>query len=254
MWCTSRASPVSMTEPTRVRVFFWMRWWWTALTRSSAGIGARSGEECRSESTMTLAPAAMAASTCSHTSTRAWPRAGAGLGGAVTGNSPSTAKVCQPGLGAVLVDVQELGQLLVGEDRPGHDDLVAAVGLGCEQVALRADGAGQRGHQLLPDGIEGRVGHLGEQLLEVVVQQPGPVGQHRDRGVGPHGADRLVAGLGHRCQEDLEVLGRVAEETLVGEDRRVLRGQTETGGTGRRNGSASAPATPRRGVRRPGPT
>ena len=146
---------------------------------------------------MTLAPSSMAASTL-----RADVVEGLGAGrrpgsAAPAGNSPSMAKVRQPGLGAVLVDVEELGQLLVGEDGPGHDDLVAAVRLGRQQVALRADGARQRRHQLLADGVEGRVGDLGEQLLEVVVQQPGPLGQHGDRRVGPHRADRLVAGLGH---------------------------------------------------------
>ena len=114
--------------------------------------------------------------------------------------------------------------------RPGHDDLVAAGRLGGEQVALRADGARQRRDQLLADGIEGRVGHLGEQLLEVVVQQPGPLGQDGQRGVGPHGADRLVARLRHGRQEDLEILGGVAEQTLMGNHRRVLRGQGEAGG------------------------
>ena len=63
MWCTSRASPDSTTSPTRVRVRSRTRWWWTAETRSSDGIGASSVVELRSESTMTLAPSSMAAET-----------------------------------------------------------------------------------------------------------------------------------------------------------------------------------------------
>ena len=42
MWCTSRASPVSTTSPTCVRVFSRMRWWCTAEVSSSDGIGAHS--------------------------------------------------------------------------------------------------------------------------------------------------------------------------------------------------------------------
>ncbi len=177
---------------------------------------------------MTLAPAAMAASIRWHRSSSAWRRACPGSG--ERGREEAVDREGVPaGLGAVLVDVEELGQLLVGKDRAGHDDLVAAVGLRGEEVALRSDGARQRGHQLLADGVEGRVGDLGEQLLKVVVQQPGPIRQDRERSVRPHGTDRLVAGLGHRSQQHLEVLGGVPEETLVGDDRRMLRGQGEAG-------------------------
>ena len=59
---------------------------------------------------------------------------------------------------------------------------------------------GQRGDQLLADGVQRRVGDLGEQLGEVVEEQPRPVRQHRHRGVGAHRADRLGAGAGHRAR------------------------------------------------------
>ena len=44
-WCTSRASPVSTTRPTWVRVFSRIRWWWTAEVSSSDGMGASSAFE-----------------------------------------------------------------------------------------------------------------------------------------------------------------------------------------------------------------
>ena len=52
-----------------------------------------------------------------------------------------------------------------------------------QQVLLRADGAGQRGDQLLPDRVQRRVGDLGEQFGEVVEQQPGPLATARRSGV-----------------------------------------------------------------------
>ncbi len=48
-----------------------------------------------------------------------------------------------------------------------------------EEVLLGADGRLERHDQLLADRVDRRVGHLGEELLEVVEQQLRPVGQAR---------------------------------------------------------------------------
>ena len=55
-----------------------------------------------------------------------------------------------------------------------------------QQVGLGADEAVQRHHDGLADRVDRRVGHLGEQLLEVVVQRLVLVRQHRQRGVVAH--------------------------------------------------------------------
>ena len=98
--------------------------------------------------------------------------------------------------------------------RIGGFDLVDA-----EQVRLRADERHQRHHELLADRIDRRVGDLREQLLEVVVERLRPVGQHRQRRVVAHRADRLLAGLRHRRQQELQVFLRVAECLLAIEQR-----------------------------------
>ena len=90
---------------------------------------------------------------------------------------------------------------------------------GIQQVALRADRAAQRGDDLLTDGVQRRVGDLGEQLREVVEQHPRAVGQHRHRGVRAHGPQRLHAVLGHGGQEDPQFLLGVAEDLLAAGDR-----------------------------------
>ncbi len=82
---------------------------------------------------------------------------------------------------AVLVDVHQLGQVVAVDDRQRQDDLAARARRGLEQVGLGADGGRERRHQLLADGVERRVGHLGEELGEVVVEEPGAVGEDRDR-------------------------------------------------------------------------
>ncbi len=122
---------------------------------------------------------------------------------------------------AVLVDVDDLGQLVVVDDRERQHELAARRRPRLEQVVLGADGGAERRDQLLADGVERRVGDLREELLEVVEQQPRPVGQHRDRRVGAHRADRLGAGAGHRGEEDLQLLVRVAEHLLAAQHRLV---------------------------------
>ena len=84
---------------------------------------------------------------------------------AVDGEGPEARHV------VVVVDVEELGELGVGEDRVGEHHLPARRRAGAQEVSLGPHGAAHRGDQLLPDGVERRVGDLGEQLLEVVEQQ-----------------------------------------------------------------------------------
>ena len=120
---------------------------------------------------------------------------------------------------AVGVDVDDLGEVVVVDDRERQDDL-AGVGRRCRQgVALGTDRRAERGDELLADRVERRVGHLREELGEVVEEQPRPLRQHGDRGVGAHGAQGLSPGLRHRAEQDPQLLLRVAEGLLAAGDR-----------------------------------
>ena len=79
-----------------------------------------------------------------------------------------------------------------------------------------------RRDELFADRIERRVGDLREQLLEVVVEQPRLVRQHRQRRVGAHRADRLLAVQRHRRQQQPQVFLRVAEGLLPAQHRLVI--------------------------------
>jgi hypothetical protein len=79
-----------------------------------------------------------------------------------------------------------------------------------------------RDDDLLADRVDRRVGHLGEELLEIIVEQARLVGEHRERGVVAHGADGLDAVLGHRGDDDALVLKGVAEGELALEERGVI--------------------------------
>jgi hypothetical protein len=89
--------------------------------------------------------------------------------------TPVDERALESGQVAVGVDVPDLGKLVVGDHRMRDDDLAARGRAGREQVLLGADSAGERGHHLLADRIQWRVGDLREQLGEVVVEQAGPL-------------------------------------------------------------------------------
>ncbi len=122
---------------------------------------------------------------------------------------------------AVTVDVADLGQVVVGDHREGQHDLAARRGGRLEQVGLRPDGAAERGDELLADRVQRRVGDLREELGEVVEQQPGLLAEGRDRGVGAHRAERLGTGVGHRREQDAQLLLGVAEDLLAARHRGV---------------------------------
>ena len=124
----------------------------------------------------------------------------------------------------------QLGQLAVVDDRVADADLPAALRLRTEQVALRTDRRLHRRDQLFADRVERRIRHLREELLEVVVQQPGFVGQDRQRCVGTHRTNRLFAGASHRLEHLLDVLARVSERLLPTQHGLVIRlGQVRSG-------------------------
>ena len=112
----------------------------------------------------------------------------------------------EPGQVALVVDVHDLGQVVVADHRVGQHDLAAGGRHRLEQVLLRPGDRAERGDQLFPDRVERRVGHLGEQLGEVVEHQPRPVGKHRHRRVRAHRPDRLGTGPRHRGQDDPQFL------------------------------------------------
>ena len=126
----------------------------------------------------------------------------------------------EPGVLPVVVDVDDLGELVVAQHRERQDHLATARRARVEQVLLRTQLAEQRGDQLLADRVQRRVRDLGEQLAEVVVERPRPRREEGERGVVAHRADRLRPGGGHRLEEDVELLLGVAERLLALAQRR----------------------------------
>ena len=121
------------------------------------------------------------------------------------------------------VEGADLLQLLVADDRRRQGELAGALRPRLEEVPLRPDRRLHRHDDLLADGVHRRVGHLGEELLEVAEEELRVVGEDRQRRVGAHGADGLGALGGHGVDEDLDVLRGVAEHLLAPQHALVIR-------------------------------
>ena len=83
-----------------------------------------------------------------------------------------------------------------------------------QQVAVVPQIDGGVGDDLLPDGVDGRVGDLGEELLEVVEEGLALVVQHRQGDVDAHGGGGLGGVPGHGEDGGLHVFIGVAEGLL----------------------------------------
>ena len=128
----------------------------------------------------------------------------------------------EAGVLAVVVDVDDLVEFVVVQYGPAQHDLAAGRRGRFEEVLLGPHDAGHGGDDRFADGVQRWVGHLGEEFDEVVVEQPGPLGQHGGRGVGAHRAQWLGARCGHRGEQDAEVLFGVAEGDLAAHDGLVV--------------------------------
>ena len=120
----------------------------------------------------------------------------------------------------VLLDGAQPGHVLEVENRLGHLQAHGRVHrVDVQQIGLWPDEAVERHDDGLADRVDRRVRHLGEQLLEVVVQRLVLVRQHRQRRVVAHGADAFFAVGGHRAHQELQVFLGVAEGLLAVEQR-----------------------------------
>ena len=93
-----------------------------------------------------------------------------------------------------------------------------------ENVALGANVADERHDEFFADGVDGRIGDLREELLEVVEERLRAIGETGERGVGAHGADGLFAARAHGAEEDAKIFFAVAVGALAAEECFRIRG------------------------------
>ncbi len=124
---------------------------------------------------------------------------------------------------AVGVDMDDLVEFVVVENRPTQHDLPAGRRGRLEEVLLRPHHPRHRGDDLFADGIQRRIRHLRKEFDEVVVEQPGPLRQHRSRSVGSHGTQGFGPRSRHWGEQDAKVFLGVAESDLPAHDGLVIR-------------------------------
>ncbi|GJD02058.1 hypothetical protein ColKHC_10883 [Colletotrichum higginsianum] len=112
-----------------------------------------------------------------------------------------------------VLDGVELGDR---EDRTGQQETAALGAVHLEQVALRTDVTLERHDDRLADGVDGRVGDLGEELAEVLVQKARRLGQASQGGIVTHGTEGFLLVRGHGGQKQAHLLVGVAERQQEG--------------------------------------
>ena len=131
----------------------------------------------------------------------------AGIHGQRCARAQVIERVLQPGLAVVGAeerrqrgrqqiarrDAAQLLKVAIGQNGMRQLERVAVLRRLVQDVALRADVADERHHQLFANGIDGRIGDLREELLEIVEQRLRPIGKAGQRHIGAHRADRLLA-------------------------------------------------------------
>ena len=112
----------------------------------------------------------------------------------------------------------EFFQFGIGENGLRQLNQGAAFRHWIQKAAARADHGLSRGNDLFADGVNGRVGDLGEELFEIVVKQLRLLRENGQRRVRAHGAQRLDAVVGHRTHDETQILEGVAEGLLFLKD------------------------------------
>ena len=112
-----------------------------------------------------------------------------------------------------MTDLLHVG---AGQHRLGDFQTNRRIDVGVvQQVRLGTDEGHQGHNQLFADRVDRRIGHLGEQLLEVGVEGLGLGRQDRQGRVVTHGAGSFFAVVAHRLQNDLDVFLGEAESLLA---------------------------------------
>ena len=119
------------------------------------------------------------------------------------------------------------GEFVLEEDRRFAADEARVFRRLAEKIAPPAEDGVERHHELLADRVDGRIRDLGEELLEIRVEQARLEREHGERRVVAHRADGLRAVAHHGLEDHVDLLGAVAECELAlreREDVERLRG------------------------------
>src|SRR6266851_9434504 len=117
----------------------------------------------------------------------------------------------------------QLLQLFVGEDWRIESYLPSTIGGWLEHVGFWSNCGVGRHNQLFSNGVHRGVGNLREELLEIVVEQLWPVGEHGERSIRSHRANGFVAVLTHRTQQETELFLCITKVLLAQNNVMMIR-------------------------------
>ncbi len=167
-------------------------------------IGTRSLSQARSERTIRLSPCLDRLGGLATNAVQCRLEPGHPFG-------PRIGDVDRPRFPAAVIEMPQRRQLAIGEDRMLDGQAMALLFGRFEKVAFRTDIALQRHDDLFADRIDRRIGHLREQLPEIVVQHPRLIAQTFERRVVPHRAERIFFLVQQRDEHEAHRFGRIAE-------------------------------------------
>ena len=110
-----------------------------------------------------------------------------------------------------VIHALERVEFLVGQNRVRHPQPLRVPFRGLEQIFLRPNVTLERHDDLLANRIDRRIGHLREELAEVIVNHPRLVAETGERGVVAHRAKRIALFVHERQQHELQRLGGEAK-------------------------------------------
>ena len=115
-------------------------------------------------------------------------------------------------------NVFDFGELIVINDGELDRNLCGVGWRGIEKITLWPQTARHRSHYLFPYRVQGRVGHLGELLGEVVEEQPWPVRDGGNGSVRAHSSEGLSSVLPHGSEQNPHLLLGISEGALATRD------------------------------------
>ena len=116
-----------------------------------------------------------------------------------------------------MIELLQGRELLIRENRMGDAKPLSMLRRCFQQVAFRPDRALERHDDLFADRIDRGICHLGEELLEVVVDHPRLIRQTGKRGVVTHRTDRIALLADEWQEHELHRLDGEAERLHAGE-------------------------------------
>ena len=123
-----------------------------------------------------------------------------------------------PGAESWVLMIQEPLKVLGSQDGRGTPHQEGSLGLWSQGRSPTADDGLEGEDQPLPQRVHGGIGHLGEALFEIAVEELRLLGQDRQGGIIAHGADGLVAAAQHRFEDPFEEFPAVSEGSLGTEE------------------------------------